>query len=65
LPFVLIALGASSAVRALGWLRRHTRGIQIAGGVLLVVVGILLLSGVWNGLLVGLQTAVAGFTPAL
>lgn len=65
LPFVLIALGASSAVRALGWLRRHTRGIQIAGGVLLVVVGILLLSGVWNGLLVGLQTAIAGFTPAL
>ncbi|MFB9742417.1 cytochrome c biogenesis CcdA family protein [Pseudonocardia sulfidoxydans] len=65
LPFVLIAVGASSAVRALGWLRRHTRGIQIAGGVLLVVVGILLLSGVWNGLLVGLQTAVAGFTPAL
>ena len=26
LPFVLIALGASRAVRALGWLRRHTRG---------------------------------------
>ncbi|AEA27737.1 cytochrome c biogenesis CcdA family protein [Pseudonocardia benzenivorans] len=65
LPFVLIALGASRAVRALGWLRAHTRHIQIAGGVLLVVVGALLLSGVWNGLLVGLQTAVAGFTPAL
>src|SRR5215207_8352850 len=37
LPFVLIALGASRAVRALGWLRRQTRAIQIAGGTMLVV----------------------------
>ena len=35
-PFVLIALGASRAVRALGLLRRHTRTIQVGGGVLLV-----------------------------
>jgi cytochrome c-type biogenesis protein len=65
LPFVLIALGASRAVRALGWLRRHTRGIQIAGGALLVVVGLLLVSGVWGGLLAKLQVSVAGFTPVL
>jgi cytochrome c-type biogenesis protein len=65
LPFVLIALGASRAVRALGWLRRHTRGIQIAGGALLVVVGLLLVSGAWGGLLAKLQVSVAGFTPVL
>ena len=60
-----LALWPLRAVRALGWLRRNTRRIQIAGGALLVVVGILLLTGAWNGLLVGLQTAVSGFTPAL
>jgi cytochrome c-type biogenesis protein len=65
LPFVLIALGASRAVRALGWLRRHTRAIQIAGGVLMVGVGFLLVSGLWGGLLAQLQTSVAGFTPVL
>src|SRR5215218_2432752 len=54
-PFVLIALGASRAVRALGWLRRHTRGIQVGGGVLLVTVGLLLVSGLWGGLLAQLQ----------
>lgn len=65
LPFVLIALGASRAVRALGWLRRHTRAIQIGGGVMLVAVGILLLSGLWGGILATLQTSVAGFVPVI
>jgi cytochrome c-type biogenesis protein len=65
LPFVLIALGAARAVRALGWLRRHTRAIQIGGGVLLVGVGVLLVSGLWGGLLAQLQTSVVGFTPVL
>jgi cytochrome c-type biogenesis protein len=65
LPFVLIALGAARAVRALGWLRRHTRMIQIAGGTLMVAVGVLLVSGLWGGLLAELQTSVAGFTPVL
>jgi cytochrome c-type biogenesis protein len=65
LPFVLIALGAARAVRALGWLRRHTRSIQIAGGLLMVAVGLLLVSGLWGGLLARMQVAVAGFTPVL
>ena len=65
LPFVAIALGASRAVRALGWLRRHTRVIQVGGGVLLVAVGLLLVSGLWGGLLARLQVSVAGFTPVL
>jgi cytochrome c-type biogenesis protein len=65
LPFVAIALGASRAVRAMGWLRRHTRAIQVGGGVLLVAVGLLLVSGLWGGLLARLQVSVTGFTPVL
>ena len=65
LPFVAIALGASRAVRAMGWLRRHTRAIQVGGGVLLVAVGLLLVSGLWGGLLAWLQVSVTGFTPVL
>lgn len=65
LPFVVIALGASRAVTALGWLGRHTRSIQIGGGVLMVAVGLLLLSGLWGGLLAQLQVSVAGFTPVI
>ena len=65
LPFVAIALGASRAVRAMGWLRRHTRAIQVGGGVLLVAVGLLLVSGLWGGLLARLQVSVTGFIPVL
>jgi cytochrome c-type biogenesis protein len=65
LPFVAIALGASRAVRALAWLRRHARAIRVGGGALLAVVGLLLLTGVWGGLLARLQVSVAGFTPVL
>ena len=48
IPFVLLAFGSARAVQGLGWLRRHTRGIQIFGGVLLIIVGAALVSGLWN-----------------
>jgi cytochrome c-type biogenesis protein len=47
-PFVLLAFGSASAVAGLDWLRRHTRGIQIFGGLLLVAVGAALVTGAWN-----------------
>jgi cytochrome c-type biogenesis protein len=49
-PFVVLALGARWAVRATGWLRRHVRGVQISGGVLLLCVGFALVTGLWGNL---------------
>ncbi len=48
IPFVLLAFGSARAVQGLGWLRRHTRGIQIFGGVLLILVGAALVTGLWS-----------------
>ncbi|HEX7430281.1 MAG TPA: cytochrome c biogenesis CcdA family protein [Mycobacterium sp.] len=48
IPFVLLAFGSARAVQGLGWLRRHTRQIQIFGGVLLILVGTALVTGLWN-----------------
>jgi len=64
-PFVLIAIFATRAVRGLGWLRRHTRAIQIGGGALLIGVGLLLLTGLWDGWLAELQTSVGAFVPVI
>ncbi|HEV8560670.1 MAG TPA: cytochrome c biogenesis CcdA family protein [Actinophytocola sp.] len=57
-PFLLIALGARWAVRASGWLRRNGRRIQLAGGGLLFVVGVLLVTGLWGELTAWLRDAV-------
>jgi cytochrome c-type biogenesis protein len=56
LPFLLIAGGYSRAGRASGWLRRHHRAIQVVGGVLLLAVGLLLVTGVWDTLTAQLQS---------
>ena len=48
IPFVLLALGSGWAVNGFGWLRRHSRAIQVFGGALLIVVGVALVTGVWN-----------------
>ncbi len=61
LPFVLLALGARWAVRSAAWLRRHARGIQIFGGALLVVVGLMLVTGLWGQLVATLRGPIAGF----
>jgi cytochrome c-type biogenesis protein len=58
LPFLLIALGARWTVRANGWLRRHARAIQLTGGGLLFVVGVLLVTGLWGELTSWLKYAV-------
>ncbi len=62
LPFLLIAGGYSKAGRASGWLRRHHRAIQVVGGALLLAVGLLLVTGVWDTLTAQLQSRlVSGF----
>jgi len=49
LPFVALALGFNRAQRSLGWLRRNGRRIELAGGALLVIVGLLFVTGRWQG----------------
>ncbi|MDN5767167.1 MAG: cytochrome c biogenesis CcdA family protein [Humibacillus sp.] len=66
LPFILMAALWERAGAASTWLRRHRRAIQIAGGVMLIVVGLLLLTGWWETVVVWLQTRfVNSFTTVL
>ncbi|MFC4004383.1 cytochrome c biogenesis CcdA family protein [Prauserella oleivorans] len=62
LPFILLAVGAQWAVRTAGWLRRHKRAVQVTGGVMLVAVGLLLVTGLWGELVAWLRGPIAGFT---
>ena len=55
IPFVLVAVGFHRATRSLAWLRRHGRALEQAGGAVLVVVGVLFVTGTWQGLFQPLQ----------
>lgn len=61
LPFVVLALGASWAIRTTGWLRRHTRRVQQFGGALLLVIGVMLVSGLWAEVITALRGPIGTF----
>ncbi|GAB2824115.1 cytochrome c biogenesis CcdA family protein [Lentzea nigeriaca] len=48
LPFVVLALGARWALGVTKWLRAHARQVQVFGGVLLILVGVALVTGLWG-----------------
>jgi cytochrome c-type biogenesis protein len=61
LPFVLAATSASRAMSVFAWPRRHARTIMRAGGVMLVLVGLLQVSGAWTALIARMQGLISGF----
>ncbi|TFB95015.1 MULTISPECIES: cytochrome c biogenesis CcdA family protein [Cryobacterium] len=65
IPFLLIALGLSWATGAVSFLKRNVRTINLFGGVLLVVIGVLMVSGIWNAWLLDLQGVIGSYVPAV
>jgi cytochrome c-type biogenesis protein len=61
LPFLLAGLAYRRAMGAFAALRRHSVLISRIGGVLLVVVGLLLVTGVWGQLMNDLRGSISGF----
>ncbi|MGY1825421.1 MULTISPECIES: cytochrome c biogenesis CcdA family protein [unclassified Blastococcus] len=62
-PFLLVALGARWAVGATSFLRRHARAVTRFGGAVLVLIGLLLLTGAWTEMMGWLRSwlAATGF----
>lgn len=51
IPFLLAALGFGWAASAIGFLRRHIRVVNIIGGVMLIALGILMVTGLWTDIM--------------
>ncbi|MFG6444178.1 cytochrome c biogenesis CcdA family protein [Microbacterium sp. P07] len=62
IPFLLLALGFSWATRSTTFLRRHIRVVNIIGGIFLIALGLLMVTGVWGSLMSQLQ-GVMGSVP--
>ena len=61
LPFILLALLFTRAARALAFVRRHNLVLMRIGGAMLVLVGILLLTGWWTDFTIWLRVTLPGF----
>lgn len=48
IPFVVAALAMSRFSRLISWVKKHQRGVQIAGGVMMIIVGLAMVTGLWN-----------------
>lgn len=56
LPFIFIALGFTNFMGAMSFFRKHQRLMMRLGGGLLILVGLLMVSGIWNLWVIELQT---------
>jgi cytochrome c-type biogenesis protein len=60
-PFILAALAFRRMLGAVAWVRRHQLLVMRIGGVMLVAVGVLLVTGVWEDLTAALRNWVSDF----
>lgn len=65
IPFLLVALGLNWVTGSVSWLKRHIRIINIIGGALLILVGVVMVSGLWTALMSSLGGVISGFVPAI
>jgi cytochrome c-type biogenesis protein len=61
LPFIAIAAGFGWATKSVGFVKKHIRSFNIAGGVLLIALGVMLVLGIWNGFAAWIQLEVFGY----
>ncbi|MGC3954431.1 MAG: cytochrome c biogenesis protein CcdA [Propionicimonas sp.] len=61
LPFVVAGLAFTRMGRAIGWVKRHHLGVQRAGGILMIVVGVLLVTGLWDAVMAVLRQWIGVF----
>ena len=55
IPFILLTLGFGWATRSVTFVRRHIRVVNLIGGALLIVLGVLMVTGVWTQIMASLQ----------
>jgi cytochrome c-type biogenesis protein len=65
LPFVALAVAFSRTAGALGWVKRNYEWVMRIGGAMLIVIGLLLVTGAWGSFTIWLRVTLPGFETAL
>lgn len=60
-PFIATALAYQRLLGATSWIRRHQRALNVFGGLMMILVGALLLTGLWDGIINAMRGWNSGF----
>ncbi len=61
IPFLLVALGLGWVTGSVAWLKRHIRLINIIGGAMLILIGLLMVTGLWRVFISNLGSVIGGY----
>lgn len=61
LPFIVVGLLYRRLLGTVGWVRRHSQLVMRIGGAMLVAIGVLLVTGLWDDLTIGLRSWASGW----
>ncbi len=61
IPFLLAAFGFSWMTQTMTFFKRHIRAVNLIGGGLLMLIGLLMVTGVWSRMMISLQAVMANF----
>ena len=65
LPFVLLAFGFNWATASVAFVKKNIRTFNLIGGGLLIVLGLLMATGLWQRLIYALQEVTGNFVPSI
>lgn len=61
LPFILAAFGFGWMTQTMTFFKRHIRAVNLVGGSLLIVIGLMMVTGLWNQMMISLQAVIGDF----
>ena len=65
IPFILVAFGFGWVTTSVAWIKKRIRLVNIVGGSLLVIIGVLMVTGLWSLWMSELGGFINVFVPAL
>lgn len=65
LPFVFAALGFGWMTTAVAFFKKHIRAVNLVGGGLLLVIGLLMVTGLWTRMMFALQAVIGSYVTGL